>query len=419
MYLKSCGQGVYCDLHRDGLWYVGAINIGPVYDNSLKCTSTDAAFSHSLFNLKHLKALSFFNCFTSPHQNPVTISSLNWTKFTNSLESLEFRSNSGLIGTIPNTIGSLKKLRSLVILENGLSGILPMEMGNLANLKKLVLAGNHFAGQIPSSFGFLNELLILDSSRNNLSGSLPWSFGALSSLLKLDLNTNMLGGSLPSELGRLKNLTLLDLGSNKFSGGSLAQSLQEMVSLREMVVSNNPIGGDLMSIHWEKLQNLEILDLSNTALTGNIPESMAGLKRLRYLNLENNNLSGSVPPKFGSLPNVSTLYINGNDLTGELGFSEWFYRKLGGRFGAWENPNLCYRAELASAPYVPYGVKPCKQVTSSGFNGVSIAKTSEENWNGSSQYVKSLGFASLVGFREVVAVQASLFVVFLSWNVLF
>ncbi|KAF3437309.1 hypothetical protein FNV43_RR20062 [Rhamnella rubrinervis] len=423
LYPDPCGwtpmQGVYCDLHHDGLWYVGAINIGPVYDNSLKCSS-DAAFSQSLFNLQHLKALSFFNCFTFPHQNPVTISSLNWTKFANSLESLEFRSNPGLIGTIPTTIGSLRKLQSLVMLENGLSGKLPMEMGNLANLRKLVLQGNHFVGQIPSSFGFLSQLLILDSSRNNLSGSLPLSFGCLTSLLKLDLSTNLLEGNLPTELGRLKNLTLLDLGSNKFSGGLLlAQSLQEMVSLEEMVISNNPIGGDLMSIEWENLQNLEILDLSNTALSGNIPESMAEMKRLRYLNLEKNNLSGTVSQKLGSLPSISTLYINGNNLTGELGFSEWFYRRIGRRFGAWENLNLCYRAELVSARYVPYGVKPCKQETSSGFNGVAIAKTSEENWTGNSHYVNSLGFASFVGFWEGFSVQAGMFVILLLSNVLF
>ena len=137
------------------------------------------------------------------------------------------------------------------------------------------------------------------------------------------------------------------------------------------------------------------------------------------MNLGNNNLSGSFPQELGSLPSITTLDINGNNLTGELGFTEWFYRKLGRRFGAWENPNLCYRAELVSARYVPYGVKPCKEETSSGFNGLSTGKTSEENWNGNSHFVKSLGFASFVGFWEGFAVQAVVFVTLLLSNVLF
>lgn len=392
-------QGVYCDLY-DGLWYVSVINVGPVYDNSLRC-SPNAEFSHHLFKLKHLKALSFFSCFISPHRNPVRISDLKWEELINSLESLEFRSNPGLVGKIPTGVGYLRKLESLVLLENGLSGKLPMEMGNLVNLRKLVLQENHFVGQIPPSFGHLTELLILDLSRNNLSGSLPAAFGSLSSLLKLDLSNNMLQGNLPGELKNLKNLTLLDLGSNNFSGG-LVRSLEEMVSLKEMVISNNPtLGGDLRSIQWKHLQNLEILDLSNTGLAGEIPESVAEMGKLRFLGLKSNNFSGKIPRELSSLPCVTALYLNGNNLTGELvGFSEEFFRKMGRRFGAWDNQNLCYNSDLTSTRYAPYGVRPCgeKEKESSGQNNeVSNEKISivwEENDDHNSFSVKSLGFSS-------------------------
>ncbi|XP_065618952.1 piriformospora indica-insensitive protein 2 [Quercus suber] len=272
-------SGVSCDLYN-GFWYVSALNIGPVYDNSLRCTRY------------------------------------------------------------------LKSLESLVLLENGLTGELPQEMGSLVNLRRLVLGGNKLFGQIPSSFGGLKELLILDLSMNKLSGSLPWTLGNLTSLLKLDLSNNMLEKELPSTIGSLKNLTLMDLGRNNFSGG-LVQSLQGMVSLKEMVMSNNPLlGGNLNGIQWQNLQNLEFLDLSNMGLTGNIPESMTELKRLRFLGLNNNNLSGSPSPRLASLPCISALYLYENDLAGKLEFSEGFYRKMGKRFGAWNNPNICYQAEL-------------------------------------------------------------------------
>ncbi|XP_043716854.1 piriformospora indica-insensitive protein 2-like [Telopea speciosissima] len=362
LYPDPCGwtpiQGVSCDFF-DGFWYVTGINIGPVHDNSLSC-ARNVEFSPHLFELKHLRSLSFFNCFVSPRRRPISIPTQNWKKLAESLESLEFRLNPGVIGQIPAIFGSLTKLQSLVLLENGLSGELPIKLGNLIHLRRLILAGNQFSGRIPDCLGGLTQLLIFDSSRNALSGNLPLSFGGLTSLLKLDLSDNLLEGKLPEELGNLKNLTLLDLRSNKFSGG-LTQSLQKMISLQELVLSNNPIGGDLMGVVWENLQNLIVLDLSNMSLAGQIPETIAELKRLRFLGLNNNNnLSGNISPKFEAMPCLSTLYLNGNNLTGELKFSEWFYGKMKRRFGAWNNPNLCYPVKLMLTEHVPYGVKPCQ-----------------------------------------------------------
>ncbi|XVE54595.1 hypothetical protein DITRI_Ditri03aG0094300 [Diplodiscus trichospermus] len=362
LYPDPCGwtpiQGVYCDLF-DGYWYVTVLNIGLVFDNSLQC-SEDAKFTHHLFELTHLRSLSFFSCFSSPRRNPTRIPSSNWEKLLKNLESLEFRSNLGLIGTIPTSIGCLKGLQSLVMLENGLTGELPVELGSLVNLRQLVLAGNQFSGQIPPSFRGLTELLIMDLSRNNLSRLLPLSFGSnFTSLLKLDLSSNKLEGKLPEDIGSLKNVTLLDLSGNNISGG-LVQSVEEMVSLKEMVISNNPLGGDLMGVKWGNLPNLEILDLSNLGLTGKIPGSMTEMKRLRYLGLNDNNLSGNLSAKLANLPNLGALYINGNNLTGKLEFSEEFYKKMGRRFRAWNNFNLCYQAEMiSSSSHVPNGVKPC------------------------------------------------------------
>ncbi|KAF8399185.1 hypothetical protein HHK36_015050 [Tetracentron sinense] len=393
LYPDPCGwtpiQGVSCDLF-DGFWYVAVLNIGAIYENSLGCTP-NVEFRPHLFKFKHLKTLSFYNCFTLSYKHLITIPTQNWEKLAGSLESLEFRSNPGLIGQIPTSFGGLGKLQSLVLLENRLSGELPRCIGNLVNLRRLVLAGNRFTGQIPDSLGGLNELLIFDSSRNSLSGPLPLTFGGLTSLLKLDLSNNLLEGELTREIGNLKNLTLLDLRNNNFSGG-LTQSLQEMVSLEEMVLSNNPIGGDIMSFGFQNLQNLVILDLSNMSLTGEIPESMTDLKRLRFLGLNNNNIWGNISPKLAALPCINALYLNGNNLTGELKFSERFFGKMGRRFGAWSNPNLCYPVELMSTGHVPFGVKPCqKEVISSESD--SQAKLGDGNLNQNSYFVASLGFS--------------------------
>ncbi|KAM7278520.1 hypothetical protein ACFE04_005654 [Oxalis oulophora] len=356
LYPDPCGwtpiEGVYCD-YINAFWFVTVINIGPFYDNSLLCTET-AKFTDHLFNLRQLKTFSLFKCF----KTPTIIPNFN---LSNSLESLEFRSNPGLIGPIPSTLGCLKKLQSLVLMDNSLTGELPTEIGNLVKLKRLVLAGNKFVGRIPETFGELTELLILDTRRNSLSGPLPHTIGNLSSLLKLDLSKNFLEGKIPEELGNLRNVTLLDFSSNRFSGG-LVQEIMQMASLKVLVLSNNLIGGDLVIVDWKNLQNLEILDLSKTGMTGSIPDSVLELKSLRFLGLDNNNLTGRVPLGISALPCIGSVYINGNNFTGPLEFPARFYTKMGRRFGAWNNPNLCYRSELLSKNS-PYGVKLCQEET--------------------------------------------------------
>lgn len=381
-----------CDLFY-GLWYVTALNIGPVHENSLGCAKT-VEFRSPLFEqFKHLKALSFFNCFISRHKHPVAIPSRKWEKLASSLESLEFRSNRGLIGQIPASFGSLVRLQSLVLLENGLTGQLPASIGNLVNLERLVLAENRFIGQIPDSYGGLTKLLIFDLSRNLLSGPLPSTLGSLNSLLKLDLSNNLLEGKLPSEIADLKHLTLLDLRNNQLSGG-LTKSFEELSSLVQMVLSNNPIGGDLMSLEWKRLEKLEVLDLSNTGMTGEIPEAISELKRLRFLGLSDNNLSGNLSPKLATLPCVGALYLHGNNLTGELKFSELFYGKMGRRFGAWDNPNLCYPIGLSPPSQVPFGVKPCQQKVKLLQPNSNAHLGDDANLDQNSHFMASLGSSS-------------------------
>ncbi|KAL2347359.1 hypothetical protein Fmac_001359 [Flemingia macrophylla] len=362
LYPDPCGwtpiQGVSCDMFN-GFWYVTVLNIGPIHENSLSCGRI-LEFRPHLFELKHLKAISFFKCFESQQRHQVTIGNANWEKLAGSLESLEFRSNTGLIGKIPSSFGVLKNLQSLVLLENGLTGEIPPDIGNLNTLKRLVLAGNYFTGHIPDIFSALVELLILDLSRNSLSGTLPLTLGRLTSLLKLDVSHNNLQGNLLKEFAYLKNLTLMDLRNNRFSGG-LTLSIQEMYSLEELVLSNNAIGGDIRSIKWQNLHNLVILDLSNMELAGEIPESVLELKRLRFLGLSDNNLTGKLSPKLSTLPCLSALYVSGNNLAGELKFSMEFYGKMGTRFGAWNNPSLCYPVEVMSTSHLPFGVKPCQE----------------------------------------------------------
>nr|CAD1834222.1 unnamed protein product [Ananas comosus var. bracteatus] len=371
LYPDPCGwtpiQGISCDLF-EGMWYVTVLNIGPIYDNSLECAN-DAKLDEHLFELKHLTSISFFNCFTSTDR-PATLASDNWNK-----KCIEQRE-------------------------------IPRELDNLFNLKRLSLAGNGLSGPIPSTLGnSLSNLLILDLSRNSLTGPVPPSLGNMHSLLKLDLSYNCLNGTLPNELSTLRNLTLLDLRNNSICGGWL-QALQGMVSIQEVLLSNNPMGGNLMAFfEWKILINLTTLDLSNLSITGEIPESMTGLRRLRFLALDNNYITGSVSTKFADLPCINSLHISTNNLTGELRFPEGFYKKMGRRFAAWNNPNLCYNASSKSTGYVPLGVDKCEHEKE---NYISITSTEnkrdKENRTANSNRIASVGrsAASITRFKRVI-----------------
>ncbi|XP_044347156.1 piriformospora indica-insensitive protein 2 isoform X2 [Triticum aestivum] len=365
LFPDPCGQtpiqGVSCDLFN-GLWHPTVVSIGPVLDNSLQC-APDARFSPQLFDLRRLKSLTFYACF--PAANPTAIPAANWYRLAGTLETLEFRSNPGLAGAIPASLGRLASLQSLVLVDNNLTGAVPPELGGLAKLRRLVLSGNGLSGPVPATLGNNNTqlrrldepLLIVDMSKNSLTGSLPPSLGGLKGLLKMDLSNNRLDGRIPPELAGLESLTLLDLRNNSLTGG-LPEFVLGMPALQDLLLSSNPLlGGTLMQRGWEKMASLATLDLSNVGLGGAIPESMAAMPRLRFLALDHNRLSGTVPAKLAALPSIGAMYLNGNNLTGALEFSPAFYQRMGSRFASWDNPGLCAAEADGGAPT---GVAVCK-----------------------------------------------------------
>ena len=66
------------------------------------------------------------------------------------------------------------------------------------------------------------------------------------------------------------------------------------------------------------IQTTNILDLSNSGLTGEIPSEIENLINLTNLTLYNNQLTGEIPSEIGNLTNLVRIYLNDNQLTGEL-----------------------------------------------------------------------------------------------------
>lgn len=114
----------------------------------------------------------------------------------------------------------------------------------------------------------------------------------------------------------------VDLSGNGFSGGLAVDSvsLSSLVdTLRFMNLSNNKLGGGFLTSEAVRLfKNLEVLDLSNNQLTGELPE-FDSVVSLRVLRVGGNRLSGEIPGGvISSAMSLVELDLSGNGFTGEI-----------------------------------------------------------------------------------------------------
>jgi Leucine-rich repeat (LRR) protein len=125
--------------------------------------------------------------------------------------------DNGLIGILPNSIGSFSALEGLTLARNQLTGNLPISIGNLSNLLYISVGENALTGSIPSSITMLSKLEGIALYKNQLSGEIPRDFANLKKLTVIHLENNQLSGSLPTGLGSL-NLVVFFLHHNQLSG---------------------------------------------------------------------------------------------------------------------------------------------------------------------------------------------------------
>lgn len=96
-------------------------------------------------------------------------------------------------------------------------GTIPEEIGSLFKLRTLSLKGNRIEGSIPSEIGLLSDLVTLDLSENSIKGSIPTELGNLEKIQQIILSNNELTGSVPTEFSNL-NLRVLSLHKNNLNG---------------------------------------------------------------------------------------------------------------------------------------------------------------------------------------------------------
>ncbi|KAH7662936.1 Leucine-rich repeat protein [Dioscorea alata] len=158
---------------------------------------------------------------------------------------------------------------------------------------------------------------------------MPDEFARMTSLEVIQLGNNELVGSIPRTISLLCKLRTLDLSSNNFTGDTA--SLAEISvgcagnSLEVLNLRNNNLTGNLSD--WlVNFKRLDTLDLGHNSLNGPIPVSIGKLSALKYLMLTANGFNGTLPESIGQLSELILLDLSFNSLDGVV--SEFHFANL-------------------------------------------------------------------------------------------
>ncbi|KAI8833137.1 hypothetical protein BJ741DRAFT_612966 [Chytriomyces cf. hyalinus JEL632] len=130
---------------------------------------------------------------------------------------------------------------------------------------------------------------------------------------------------LPKALHQLStNLRQLILTSHSvteksiFGGTAELSAVCNLVNLQVLNLSRNAFTGQIPALLFKQLTKLEELDLSRNAFNGPIPESVGCMRGLRVLNLDANAFCGEIPRHIGRLTVLRVLSLESNQLSGAI-----------------------------------------------------------------------------------------------------
>ncbi|CAA7013799.1 unnamed protein product [Microthlaspi erraticum] len=197
------------------------------------------------------------------------------------------------------------------------------------------------------------DYLELDQTDRGLNISLLHSFPQLKTLV---LNNNCFSHLFDPIHGyksfeRLENLESLDLSSNRFNS-SVLPFLSAAKSLRILNLGSNRLEGVFPPNGYKSfqtLENLESLDLSRNNFNISVLSFLSAAKSLRILRLARNSLEGVFPPNgyksFQRLENLEDLDLSGNRFNNSVlpflsaARSLWFLNLGGNRLEGVFPPN--------------------------------------------------------------------------------
>ncbi|XP_022847378.1 LRR receptor-like serine/threonine-protein kinase GSO2 isoform X2 [Olea europaea var. sylvestris] len=277
---------------------------------------------HILKSVSNLKALIFLSLQDNYMDGPISSNELD--SLNKNLEVLILRRNC-LTGPLPiQDLISFKNLKVLDLSKNNFKGSVPQIIGLMSSLSALSLAENNLTGFLPSKgFCELKGLQELDLSQNAFEGPLPHCFTNLSSIKVLDLSMNQFKGDISFIISNFTSLQYMSLKDNEFEG-KLSLSLLANHSELEIIELGNmgKIDVETENSNWTPNFQLKVLQLSNcnlNKLRGNIPTFLSHQYRLKVVDLSHNNLRGNFPNwLLQKNAGLEVLNLRNNSLVGQL-----------------------------------------------------------------------------------------------------
>ncbi|XP_075671181.1 receptor-like protein EIX2 [Castanea sativa] len=300
------------------LSYMSAIDVSSNnFTGPLPCISSNVTFL-DLSNNSLFGSISHFLCYK-----------MNETKF---MEFLNLGKNL-LSGKISNCWMKWQSLIVLNLENNNFTGKIPASIGSLINLQFLHLYKNKFSGKLLSLLKNCTDLFTIYVGKNEFDGSIPkWIGHRLSSLKILSLHSNNFYGQIPDELCALSSLQILDLSHNKLSG-SIPKCVNNFITMAKnnnsnfealFLRGNSYFESEVLVIKGNSLEYsttlglVNIIDLSNNNLSGEIPKEVASLQGLQSLNLSFNILTGRIPENIGDMRSIESIDFSINQLSGQI-----------------------------------------------------------------------------------------------------
>ncbi|KAL0723209.1 hypothetical protein Bca4012_037808 [Brassica carinata] len=200
-----------------------------------------------------------------------------------------------------------------MLIRNDITG-LNMALSDLQTLQNMEISDGSYSHD---KFGHYTA--VCDDLKTRLMGGVMivrGDFGnsgylnRLSMVFQIELRSQMLQiwhKGLPYEISNITVLELLDVHNNYITG-DIPDQLGNLVKLEQLDLSRNSFSGNI-PLSFGNFSYLNKLILNNNLLTGQIPKSIKNLQNLTLLNLSFNNFSGEFPQDLGQ---VTTLTINLN-----------------------------------------------------------------------------------------------------------
>ncbi|RVW23320.1 Receptor-like protein 12 [Vitis vinifera] len=240
------------------------------------------------------------------------------------------------------SLGKLFESFNLDLHQNLLHGDLPLSLFSHPSLQKIQLNQNQFSGQL-NEFSVVSSFVleVLDLSSNNLQGSIPLSVFDLRALRVLELSFNNVSGTLElSKFQELGNLTTLSLSTTK--------SICNATNVQVLDLSDNALSGEIPSCLIEnealavlnlrrnmdnsricsQLQELEVFNLGKNRIDDKFPCWLKNMSSLRVLVLRANRFHGPIgcPNSNSTWPMLQIVDLAYNNFSGKLpakGFLTW------------------------------------------------------------------------------------------------